>query len=67
MPKLKTNSGTKKRFRLTGTGKLRITQSGKRHGMRKKTKTQIRDLRGSIIMTGQQAHNIKKKLLPYGI
>lgn len=67
MPKLKTNSSAKKRYRLTGTGKLKITQSGKRHGMRKRTKAQIRDLRGSTIFTGKQAANIKKKLLPHGI
>ena len=39
MPKLKTKSGVKKRFRLTGTGKVRMNQSGKQHGMIKRTKS----------------------------
>ncbi|HEY1887598.1 MAG TPA: bL35 family ribosomal protein, partial [Roseiarcus sp.] len=33
MPKLKTKSGAKKRFKLTGTGKVVYAQRGKRHGM----------------------------------
>ena len=37
MPKLKTKSGAKKRFKITGTGKVVYAQSGKRHGMIKRT------------------------------
>ena len=37
MPKLKTKSSVKKRFRLTGTGKVKMTPAGKRHGMRKRS------------------------------
>ena len=37
MPKLKTKSSAKKRFRLTAKGKVKMAQSGKRHGMIKRT------------------------------
>ena len=47
MPKLKTKSGAKKRFKITGTGKVIYAQSGKRHGMIKRTTKQIRNLRGT--------------------
>jgi large subunit ribosomal protein L35 len=33
MPKMKTKSGAKKRFKMTGTGKVRASAQGKRHGM----------------------------------
>ena len=33
MPKLKTKSGAKKRFKMTGTGKVKVAAQGKRHGM----------------------------------
>ena len=38
MPKMKTNSSAKKRFKVTGTGKLKRSHAGKRHNLRKKTK-----------------------------
>ena len=47
MPKLKTKSGAKKRFKITGTGKVVYAQAGKRHGMIKRTNKQIRNLRGT--------------------
>ena len=47
MPKLKTKSGAKKRFKITGTGKVMYAQAGKRHGMIKRTNKQIRNLRGT--------------------
>ena len=49
MPKIKTKSGAKKRFKITGTGKVLYAQSGKRHGMIKRTKKQIRQLRGTNV------------------
>ncbi|MEQ8746599.1 50S ribosomal protein L35 [Pyruvatibacter sp.] len=65
MPKLKTKSGAKKRFSLTAKGKVRAGQAGKRHGMIKRTQTQIRNLRGTTILSPQDA-KIVKKFLPYG-
>ncbi len=44
MPKLKTNSGSKKRFTLTGTGKIRRKHAYKSHILTKKTKKQKRNL-----------------------
>jgi large subunit ribosomal protein L35 len=37
MPKMKTNSSAKKRFRVTGTGKLKCAHAGKRHLLRKRS------------------------------
>ncbi len=64
MPKMKTKSGAKKRFRLTATGKVRMNQSGKQHGMIKRTNKQIRNQRGTTIMSPQDAR-IVKKFIPY--
>ena len=65
MPKMKTKSGVKKRFRLTGTGKVIATQAGKRHGMIKRTNKQIRNQRGTTILSPQDA-GIVKGFMPYG-
>ena len=65
MPKLKTKSSVKKRFRLTATGKVRRQQAGKQHGMIKRTTKQIREHRGSKIMSDADAKFIKK-FMPYG-
>ncbi|MGB0920015.1 MAG: 50S ribosomal protein L35 [Alphaproteobacteria bacterium] len=65
MPKMKTKSGAKKRFKLTGTGKVRAGQAGKQHGMIKRTNKQIRNQRGTTILSDQDAR-IVKKYMPYG-
>ncbi len=65
MPKMKTKSGAKKRFRLTASGKVRMAQSGKQHGMIKRTNKHLRNQRGTTIMSPQDA-KIVKKFLPYG-
>ncbi len=65
MSKLKTKKGASKRFRLTASGKVKSYQSGKKHGMIKRTNTQIRNQRGSTILSDQDAR-IVKKFLPYG-
>jgi large subunit ribosomal protein L35 len=66
MPKIKTKSGAKKRFKVTGTGKVLYAQSRKRHGMIKRTKKQIRQLRGTNVMFKTDGDNIKKYFLPNG-
>jgi large subunit ribosomal protein L35 len=66
MPKMKTKSGAKKRFRLTARGKVRSGQANKRHGMIKRTKKQIRQQRGTTILSPQDAR-IVKRFLPYGV
>ncbi len=66
MPKLKTKSGAKKRFKISGTGKVIATQAGKRHGMIKRSNKQIRQLRGTTVMFKGDADNVKKFYLPNG-
>jgi large subunit ribosomal protein L35 len=65
MPKLKTKSGAKKRFKISGTGKVVYAQSGKRHGMIKRTTKQIRNLRGTKVLFKTDGDNIKKYFLPH--
>jgi large subunit ribosomal protein L35 len=66
MPKLKTKSSAKKRFRLTATGKVKMGQAGKRHGMIKRTNSQIRKQRGTTIMSKQDS-KIVKSYMPYSL
>ncbi len=66
MSKMKTKSGAKKRFKLTATGKIKAGQTGKRHGMIKRTPKQIRDKRGQVVMSAPDT-KIIKKYLPYGL
>jgi large subunit ribosomal protein L35 len=64
MPKMKSNSGAKKRFRITGTGKVKRNKAYKRHILTKKTRKQKRGLRGSALVDKTQEHQIKA-MLPY--
>ena len=64
MPKLKTHSGSKKRFKISGTGKVIMAQANKRHGMIKRTNKQIRNLRGTTTLFEGDAANVKKYFLP---
>lgn len=66
MPKMKTKSGAKKRFKITGTGKVLAAQAGKRHGMIKRTKKFIRQARGTSVLSDADA-KIVKQFLPYGL
>ena len=66
MPKLKTKSSATKRFRITKAGKVKMPQSGKRHGMIKRTNSQIRKQRGSTIMSKQDS-KIVKSYMPYSL
>ena len=66
MPKMKTKSSAKKRFRFTGSGKVIATQAGKRHGMIKRTNKQIRQHRGTRVMFKADGDNIVKYFLPNG-
>jgi len=66
MPKIKTKSGAKKRFKITGSGKVLYQHSRKRHGMIKRTKKQIRQLRGTSVLFKTDGDNIVKYFLPNG-
>ncbi|MBI1391173.1 MAG: 50S ribosomal protein L35 [Alphaproteobacteria bacterium] len=64
MPKLKTKSGAKKRFKMTATGKVKAGVAGKRHGMIKRTPKNIRQNRGMDLLSDPDAR-IVKKYMPY--
>jgi len=62
MPKLKTNSGSKKRFALTGTGKIKRKHAFKSHILTKKTKKQKRNLTQTGLVANADINNVKKLL-----
>jgi large subunit ribosomal protein L35 len=64
MGKLKTNSSCKKRFGITGTGKIKIKNSGKRHCMAKRSNRQIRQNRKTDYL---YAGDVGLLILPYGL
>lgn len=64
MPKLKTKSGAKKRYKMTATGKVRAKPSGKRHGMIKRTSKFIRQARHTMLLSDSDA-KIVNKYMPY--
>jgi large subunit ribosomal protein L35 len=64
MPKLKTKSGAKKRFKMTGTGKVKAQAQGKRHGMIKRTAKFVRSARGTMVLNDSDA-KVVKKYMPY--
>ena len=66
MPKLKTKSSAKKRFKISARGKVMMAQAGKRHGMIKRTNNQIRKQRGTTIMSKQDS-KIVKSYMPYNL
>jgi large subunit ribosomal protein L35 len=53
MPKLKTHKASKKRFRVSATGKLLRSQAGKKHLNSHKTGKRKRHLRGRVVETGK--------------
>jgi large subunit ribosomal protein L35 len=59
MPKLKTNSGAKKRFALTGTGKIKRKHAYKSHILTKKSKKQKRRLTHTKLVDKADRNNIK--------
>ena len=63
MPKVKTNSGAKKRFTLTGTGKIKRKHAYKSHILTKKTKKQKRNLTHVAIVDQTNMRSIREMLL----
>lgn len=55
MPKMKTHKGSKKRFRVTATGKLKRRQAGKKHLLSHKSGKRKRRLRGIVIDSSRLA------------
>ncbi|MGE0754655.1 MAG: 50S ribosomal protein L35 [Alphaproteobacteria bacterium] len=65
MPKLKTKSGCKKRFKFSANGKVIASQAGKRHNMRKRSNSFIRKARGTHTLDESDTHRIVQ-YMPYG-
>lgn len=64
MPKMKTHSAAKKRFKKTAKGKIKRSHAYKRHSMACKTSKRKRHLRHADYMAPGDAHKISR-LLPY--
>ncbi len=63
MPKMKTNSSAKKRFKITGTGKVKRNHAFKNHILTKKSKKRKRNLGKSVIVDPADAANVKRMLV----
>ena len=64
MPKMKTKSACKKRFKMTASGRVKAAGAGKRHGMIKRTNKQIRNKRGTTIMADVDTARVLKFFMP---
>lgn len=64
MPKMKTNRGARKRFKVTKSGKIRYNRANRRHILTKKSSKRKRQLRASAELTTGDA-NLVRRLLPY--
>lgn len=62
MPKVKLNSGAKKRFKLTGTGKIKRKHAFKRHILTKKSKKRKRNLTKTGLVHKADINNVKAML-----
>ncbi|MEX0638842.1 MAG: 50S ribosomal protein L35 [Balneolaceae bacterium] len=64
MPKMKSNSGAKKRFKITGTGKIKRKKAFKRHILTKKSSKTKRQL-GQDTLVDPTNEKAIRRLLPY--
>ncbi|WP_101065470.1 50S ribosomal protein L35 [Roseovarius salinarum] len=64
MPKMKTKSSCKKRFKVSANGRVITAQAGKRHGMIKRTNKFIRNARGTTTLSPAD-EKIVKPMMPY--
>jgi large subunit ribosomal protein L35 len=65
MPKMKTKSSVKKRFRTTASGRIKMSPAKKRHNLRKRSQKMKRHARGMEVMRPED-ERIVKKFMPYG-
>ena len=65
MPKMKTNKAAAKRFRVSGSGRVRRPKAGGNHGMQEKSRKRLRRLRKNDMVDSSMQKHVKK-LLPYG-
>jgi large subunit ribosomal protein L35 len=66
MPKLKTKSGVKKRFKITATGKIKCGVAGKRHRLISHNSKYIRTNRGTTVLSEADTPRVKL-WAPYGL
>jgi len=66
MPKLKTHKGAKRRFNVTGTGKIMRVKGGKSHFRRRKTR-QVKSMFDEMVVIDKADQARIKRLIPYGI
>ena len=66
MPRMKTKSSVKKRFKITGTGKVLAGPGNKRHMLRRRSQKMKRSNRGSQVLTPMDARTVKQ-WAPYGL
>ena len=64
MPKIKTNRAAAKRFRVTGSGKIKRNKGFKRHLLSSKGKKRKRHLRQGTLVSADETKNIRR-LIPY--
>lgn len=64
MPKMKTKSSAKKRFKVTANGRVKSGQAGKRHGMIKRTNKFLRNARGTTTLSAPDEKTVKS-FMPY--
>ncbi|WP_380054617.1 50S ribosomal protein L35 [Falsihalocynthiibacter sp. SS001] len=64
MPKMKTKSSCKKRFKVTASGRVVAGQAGKRHGMIKRSNKFLRNARGTTTLSTPD-EKIIKSMMPY--
>lgn len=62
MPKMKTHSGAKKRFKVTGTGKIKRFRANKSHILTKMSKKRKRHLSGSVLVSKADEKRVKLML-----
>ena len=67
MPKMKTKSSVKKRFKVTASGKIKVAQAGKRHGMIKRSNKFIRNARGTMVLQGTNGEALESGVLARGL
>lgn len=65
MPKMKTKSSAKKRFKVTAKGKVKAKRAFARHMMMNKSKKQKRNLRGTDVLADADARIVLRNFMPY--
>lgn len=65
MPKMKTKGSAKKRFRITGSGKVKFAPANKGHRLMQKPKSAKRKARGTFTMQKGDAQKVLQSFMPY--